>query len=87
MLARHQLSLSKNLKRKLCNLNLKLSLVIKPVSPSFLFSLDTGPSERLTLLRTRDNVSLAVDQLSRPPGKTRLEGLSARNSVVTKSDF
>ena len=43
------------------------------------WSSDTGPDERLTLLRTEDNVSLAVDQLSRPPGKTRLEGLSAKN--------
>ena len=43
------------------------------------WSSDTGPDERLTLVRTGDNVSLAVDQLSRPPDKTRLEGLSARN--------
>ena len=34
---------------------------------------------RLTLLRTEDNVSLALDMLSRPPSKTRLESLSGRN--------
>ena len=40
---------------------------------------NTAADARLTLLRTGDNVSLAVDQLSRPRGKTRQEGLSARN--------